>query len=130
MDALSCIQWPEVSTEVLNQVMTVHLDNHSLVESFCHEGHTLDQVIDWAQEQDQDPLIKSVKLWLENKLKDSELPRQAKSLWKERKHLSVISGKLMGTRLCSDMKQWQLVLPGKYNNVALDYVHNHMGHFV
>ena len=61
-DALSRIQWPEVSTEVLNQVMTVHLDNHPPVESFCYgqqaipvelenqEAHTLDRVIDWAQE--------------------------------------------------------------------------------
>ena len=84
-DALSRIQWPEVSTEVLNQVMTVHLDDHPPVESFCYnqqaipvelekqEAHTLDQVIDWEQEQDQDPVIKSVKLRLENKLRESEL---------------------------------------------------------
>ena len=87
--------------------MTVHLDDHPLVESFCYnqqaipvelekqEAHTLDQVIDWEQEQDQDPVIKSVKFRLENKLRESELSPQAKSLWKERKHLSVISGKLM-----------------------------------
>ena len=139
-DALSRIQWPEVSTEVLNQVMTVHLDDHPPVESFGYnqqaipvelekqEAHTLDQVIDWAQEQDRDPVIKSVKFRLENKLRESELSPQAKSLWKERKHLSVISGKLMRSRLCSDQKQWQLVLPGKYHKVALDYVHNCMGH--
>ena len=60
-DALSHIQWPEVSTEVLKQVMAVHLDNHPLVESFCYSqqaipvelenqgAHTLDQAIDWAQ---------------------------------------------------------------------------------
>ena len=87
----------------------------------------MDQVIDWAQEQDQDPVIKSVKLRLENKLRDSELSSQAKSLWKERNHLSVISGKLMRSRLCADLKQWQLVY-GKYHKVALDYVHNHTGH--
>ena len=62
MDALSRIQWPDVSTEVMNQVMAVHLGNHPSVESFCYnqqaiavelenqEAHTLDQVIDWAQE--------------------------------------------------------------------------------
>ena len=120
--------------------MTVHLDNHPPMESFCYnqqaipvelekqEAHTMDQVIDWAQEQDQDPVIKSVKFRLQNKLRESELSPQAKSLWKERKHLSVISGKLMCSRLCSDQKQWQLVLPGKYHKVALDYVHNRMGH--
>ena len=129
---MSHIQWLEVSTEVLNQVMTVYLDNHHSVESFCYgqqaipvklenqEAHTMDQVIDWAQEQDQDPIIKSVKLRLENKLRDYELSPQAKSLGKERKHLSVISGKLMRSRLCSDLKRWQLVLPGKYHKVALD----------
>ena len=117
VDALSHIQWPEVSIEVLNQVMTVHLDNHTPVESFCYgqqaipvelenqKIHTLDQVIDWVQEQDQDPVIKSVKLRLENKLRESELSPQVKSLWQERKHLSLISGKLMHGRLCSNLKQ-------------------------
>ena len=88
MDALSCIQWPEVSSEVLNRVMAVHLDNHPSAESFCYgqqaipvelehqEAHTLDQVIDWAQDQDQDPVIKSVKLRLQNKLRESELPHK------------------------------------------------------
>ena len=72
-------------------------------------------------------MIKSVKLRLENKLIESELSPQAKSLWKERKHLSVIRGKLMHSRLCSDQKQWQLVLPRTYHKVALEYVHNRMG---
>ena len=76
----------------------MYLDNHPSVKSFCYsqqaipvelenqEAYTMDQVIDWAQEQDQDPVIKSVNLRLENKLRQSELSLQAKSFWKKRKH--------------------------------------------
>ena len=139
-DALSRIQWPEVSTEVLHQVMNVHTDNQPIVESFCYGQQaipveleeqdflTLGQVIDWVQEQDKDPDIKAVKLRLNKKLSDSELSVQAKRLWKERNHLSIISGKLMRSRQCSGVKQWQLVLPSNYHQVALEYVHRKMGH--
>ena len=48
-------------------------------------------------------MIKSVNLRLI--LSEFELSPQAKYLWRERKHLSVTSGKLMRSRLCSDQKQ-------------------------
>ena len=139
-DALSRIQWPEVSTDVMNQVMNVHTGVQDSVESFIYDQHAipdalqesgsnpLDQAINWVKEQDQDPVIKTVKLRIENQLHDSELSLQAKRLWKERRFLSIISGKLMRYRICSGIKQWQLVLPSRYHGVALEYVHDRMGH--
>ena len=139
-DALSRIQWPEVSTDVINQVMNVHTGVQDSVESFIYDQHAipdalqesgsnpLDQAINWVKEQDQDPVIKTVKLRIENQLHDSELLLQAKRLWKERRFLSIISGKLMRYRICSGIKQWQLVLPSRYHGVALEYVHDRMGH--
>ena len=61
-------------------------------------------------------------------MKDSELSLQAKRLWKQIKFFSIVSGKLMRYRICSGVKQWQLVLPSRYHDVALEYVHSRMGH--
>ena len=64
-DALSNIQWPEVSTEVLNGVVNVHTRIHNSVGSFCYhhqaipdalqepKANALNQVINWVEEQDQ-----------------------------------------------------------------------------
>ena len=137
-DALSRIQWPEVSTDVMNQVMNVHTGVQDSMESFIYDQHVipdilqesgsnpLDQAINWVKEQDQDPVMKTVKLRIENQLHDSELSLQAKHFWKERRFLSIISGKLMRYRICSGVKQWQLDLPSRYHGVALEYVHDRM----
>ena len=52
----------------------------------------------------------------------------SKFLWKERKHLSLVSSQLMRSRTCCDRTQLQLVLPKKYWTIALRYVHDQMGH--
>ena len=41
VDALPYIQWPEVSTELLNQLMNVHTGNYPLVKSFCYDQQTI-----------------------------------------------------------------------------------------
>ena len=71
----------------------------------------LSAAIDWSHDQRKDPVRSS-----------------SKFLWKERKHLSLVSGQLMRKRTCHDGTQLQLVLPKKYWTVALRYVHNQMGH--
>ena len=90
--------------------MNFHTDNQPIMDSFYYGQQaipveleeqdflTLDQVLDWVQEQDKDPDIKAAKLRLNKKLSDSELSIQAKRLWKGRSHLSVVSGKLMRSR--------------------------------
>ena len=69
-------------------------------------------------------ILLSSLLRLVNQIKDSELSLQAKPLWKERKFLSIVSGKLMRYRIHPGVKQWQLILPTRYHDVALEYVHN------
>ena len=35
-DSLSCIDWPEITTTVINHVLNVHLEDDNPVTSFCY----------------------------------------------------------------------------------------------
>ena len=52
----------------------------------------------------------------------------AKRLLKEKKNLELIDNKLVRRRLCSGELQYQLVVPSKFCEVALSYVHDQTGH--
>ena len=49
-------------------------------------------------------------------------------LWKSRKNLSIIGDSMMRTRTVHGEKCRQLVLPKKIQQVALNHVHDKMGH--
>ena len=138
-DALSRVQWPEVTCGIIHQVLGVHVSQDCPIEGFCFSQQSvpnelddmpdcLGEGIDWLVEQGKDPVIKEVLFKLFGEVVDGDVSPGSKFLWKERKHLSVISGQLMRNRTCNGRTQWQLVLPKKYWSVALRYVHDHMGH--
>ena len=138
-DALSRVQWPEVTCGIVHQVLDVHVSQDCPIEGFCFSQQAvpneLDDMpdcfgegIDWLVEQGKDPVIKEVLSKLSGEVVDSDVSPGSKFLWKERKHLSVINGQLMRNRTSNGRTQWQLVLPKKYWSVALRYVHDHMGH--
>ena len=137
-DALSRIKWPEVTADVVSQLLHVHVDNMSPVESFCFSQQGLpddyeqeigtNSDINWAVEQDTDPDIGLVKQALADKLTVGDLSPVAKRLLREKKNLELIDHKLIGRRVCSGELQYQLVVPSKYREVALSYVHDQMGH--
>ena len=136
-DALSRIKWPEVTADVVSQLLHVHIDGTSPVELFCFSQQGLpddyeqeigmDAVINWAVEQDSDPDIGLVKQMLVDKLTVGDLTPVAKRLLKE-KSLELIDNKLVRRRVCAGELQYQLVLPSKFRKVALSYVHDRMGH--
>ena len=84
--------------------------------------------MNWSVEQDQDPVIREVKLLLSKSLTEGNVSPGAKKLLKERKSLCMVGDILIRTRICSGEEQLQLVLPKKYWDVALKYVHDEMGH--
>ena len=137
-DALSRIKWPEVTADVVSQLLHVHVDNMSPVESYCFSQQRLpddyeqeigtNSDINWAVEQDNDPDIGLVKQALADKLTVGDLSPVAKRLLREKKNLELIDHKLIRRRVCSGELQYQLVVPGKYREVALSYVHDRMGH--
>ena len=137
-DALSRIKWPEVTADVVSQLFHVHVDNMSPVESYCFSQQGLpddyeqeigtNSDINWAVEQDNDPDIGLVKQALADKLTVGDLSPVAKRLLREKKNLELIDHKLIRRRVCSGELQYQLVVPGKYREVALSYVHDQMGH--
>ena len=137
-DAWSRIKWPEVTADVVSQLLHVHVDNMSPVESYCFIQQGLpddyeqeigtNSDINWAVEQDNDPDIGLVKQELANKLTVGDLSPVAKRLLREKKNLELIDHKLIRRRVCSGELQYQLVVPSKYGEVALSYVHNQMGH--
>ena len=65
-DALSRIKWPEITSHVVSQLLQVHVDEASPVESFCYSQQGLPDDLDqesglnaginWAIEQDSDLL--------------------------------------------------------------------------
>ena len=83
-DVLSHIDWSDITTYVVNQVVMVHLEEGHPVTSFCYGQHvipiemdqlgsnSLSQDIDWVEEIDNDPVIKELKLRLSHKMKESE----------------------------------------------------------
>ena len=138
-DALSRVQWPDVTRDVIHQVLDVHVNQDCPVEGFCFSHQAIpseledpsdliDGGIDWLEEQRKDPVIKEVISRLSGGMLGCEVSSNSKFLWKERKHLSLVSGQLMRSRTCNGGTQLQLVLPRKYWTVALKYVHDHMGH--
>ena len=64
-DALSRIQWPEVNTEVLNQVMNVHTSIRNSVGSFCYDQHA---IADDLQELKANPLNQVIRILLSSLL--------------------------------------------------------------
>ena len=78
---LSYIDWPEISTTVVNQVLNVHLEEGHPVTRFCYGqqvipveldqlgSNSLGQDTDWVEEQDNDPVIRELKLRLSQKMK-------------------------------------------------------------
>ena len=70
-DTLSRIKWTDVTSEVISQLLQVHLDQVTPVDSFCYDHNAipddfgqeleLNQSINWAVEQDLDPDIGTVK---------------------------------------------------------------------
>ena len=137
-DALSRIQWPQVTSEVISQLLQVHLDQVTPVDSFCYDHHAIpddlnwelefDQSINWAVEQDLDLDIQAVKNILSRKLTKGDLSPDAAKLLRERKNLVLIDNKLIRKRNCSGEIQYQLIVPNKYREVALKFVHDKMGH--
>ena len=137
-DALSRIKWPEVTADVVSQLLHIHVDNTSPMESFCFSQQGLpddygkeigtDSDIKWAVEQDNDPGIGFVKQALPDKLTVGNFSPVAKRLLREKKNLELIDNKLIRRRVCSGELQYQLVVPSKYREVALSYVHDRMGH--
>ena len=137
-DALSRIKWPEITSHVVSQLLQVHVDEASPVESFCYSQQGLPDDLDqesgliaginWAIEQDNDPDISMVKQILADKLTVRDLSPVAKRLLRESKNLVIIDDKLIRKRICSGELQYQLVAPRKYREVALSYVHDRMGH--
>ena len=137
-DALSRINWPAISSEIVSQLLDVHLDTVNSVECFCYSQQgvpdslvqdvVLQDYINWSVEQDQDPVIREVRLLLSKRLTEGNVSPGAKKLWKERKSLRIVGSLLTRTRMCSGEEQSQLVLPKKYWDVALRYVHDEMGH--
>ena len=132
-DTLSRIYWPAISSEIVS-----HLDRDNPVECFCYsqpgvpdslvQDVMLHDYINWSVEQDQDPMIREVKLLLSKSLTEGNVSPGAKKLWKERRSLLIVGGLLTRTRICSGEEQSQLVLPKKYWDVALKYVQDEMGH--
>ena len=57
-----------------------------------------------------------------------DLSSVAKRLLREKKNLELIDHKLIRRRVCPGQLQYQLVVPSKYREVALSYVHDQMGH--
>ena len=138
-DALSRVQWPEVTQDVIHQVLDVHVGQDCPVEGFCFSQQAIPSDwedppdllgggIDWSHEQRKDPVISEVILKLSRGMSGCEVSPSSKFLWKERQHLSLVSGQLMRSRTCRDGTHLQLVLPKKYWTVALRYVHDQMGH--
>ena len=137
-DALSRIKWPDVTSEVVSQLLQAHLDQVTPVDSFCYDHNAipddfgqeleLNQSINWAVEQDLDPDIGTVKNVLSKKLAKGDLSPDAAKLLRERRSLVLIDNKLIRKRNCSGEIQYQLIVPNKYREVALKFVHDKMGH--
>ena len=133
-DALSRTKWPEVIADVVSQLLHVHVDNISPVESFCFSQQGLpddyeqnigtNSDINWAVEQDNDPDIGLIKQALAYKLTVGDLSPVAKRLLREKKNFELIDHKLIRRRVCSVELQYQLVVPSKYREVALSYAHD------
>ena len=137
-DALSRIKWPEVTAEVVSQLLHVHVDNMPPVESFCLSQQGLpddyeqeigtNSDISWVVEQDNDPDIGLIKQALSDKLTVGDLSPVAKRLLREKENLELIGHRLIRRRLSSGELQYQLVVSSKYCEVALSYMHDQMGH--
>ena len=83
----------------------------------------MNQSINWAVEQDLDPDIGTVKNILSKKLAKGDLSPDAAKLLRERRSLVLIDNKLIRKRNCSGEIQYQLIVPNKYREVALKFVH-------
>ena len=59
---------------------------------------------------------------------EGDISLDAMKLWKEWKALAVVNGVLIRKRICVGELHSQLVLPSKYQELALSYVYNDMGH--
>ena len=139
-DALSRIKWPEVSSTIVSQMLHAHVPGTVPVECFCYGQQaipdvlvrdcqsSLDTAIDWSMEQEADPAIREVKQKLSSNMAEGDISPDAMKLWKERKALEVVNGILIRKRICAGEPHSQLVLPSKYQESALSYVHNDMGH--
>ena len=79
-------------------------------------------------EQEADPAIREVKQKLSSNMAEGDISPDAMKLWKERKVLKVVNGILIRKRICVGEPHSQLVLPSKYQESALSYVHNDMCH--
>ena len=120
-DALSRINWPAISSEIVSQLLDVHLNTNNPVESFCYTKQgvphslvqylILQEYINWSVEQDQGPVVREVKLLLSKSLTEGNVLPGAKKLWKECKSLCIVD--VILTRICSGEEQLQLVLPKK-----------------
>ena len=75
------------------------------------------------------PILRSEKLNRNSSnMAEGDISPDAMKLWKERKALEVVNGILIRKRICAGEPHSQLVLPSKYQESALSYVHNDMGH--
>ena len=88
----------------------------------------MNQSINWAVEQDLDPDIGTVKNMLSKKLAKGDLSPDAAKLLRERKSLVLIDNKLIRKRNCSGGIQYRLIVPNKYQEIALKFVHDKMRH--
>ena len=123
---------------MVSQLLQAHLDQVTPVDSFCYDHNAipddfgqeleLNQSINWAVEQDLDPDIGTVKNILSKKLAKGDLSPDAAKLLRERRSLVLIDNKLIRKRNCSGEIQYQLIVPNKYREVALKFVHDKMGH--
>ena len=111
------MQWPEVTCGIIHQVLDVHVNQDCSIEGFCFSHQAvpteldnmpdcLDAGIDWLVEHDIDPVINEVLSKLSGEIVDGDVSPGSKYLWKEWKHLSVISGQLMRNRTCNGRTQW------------------------
>ena len=139
-DALSRFKWPEVSSTIVSQMLHVHVPGTVPVKCFCYGQQaipdvlvrdcqsSLDTAIDWSMDQEADPAIREVRQKLSSNMAEGDISPDAMKLWKERKALEVVNGILIRKRICAGEPHSQLVLPSKYQESALSYVHNDMGH--
>lgn len=141
-DRLSRVQWPEVAPqEITCQTVTACLEGvqvtNALVEVVCMssqvvpevEGTPLEsQVVDWQEAQEEDPVSGPVIEVLKGNRDASSLDLNGAQLLRSRDRLELKEDVLYRRRQDDDVITYQIVLPRKLQQRALQGCHDHVGH--
>ena len=110
-------------------LLNVSYGQQAIPNVFTQDGQSsLDTSFDWPVEQEADPAIRAVKQNFSSNMAEGDISSDVMKLWKEQKALAEVNGVLLTKRTCAGELHSQLVLPSKYYELALSYVHNDMGY--